>query len=968
MSSDQYNGEAQPAVETGESPAAKLSPLCTTSDPVVAGEIPQQLPGFQPRPDRLEQLDRAGPGIQVLTGLRGVGKTQLAAAYARARVAGGWRMVAWINAEDIGNLLAGLATVAEAVGLSDSGFGRDMTGAGQAVRQWLEAGGDRCLIVFDNAADPDVLRPFLPAGGAALVLITSTQQSVADLGTSVPVDAFTVEEALAFLEGRTGLVDEAGATAVAAELDFLPLALAQAAAVIASRRLDYETYLKQLRMLPVEKYLIPEEEQSVPRRVTATIQLSLEAVRAADQTGVCTGVMEVLAVLSEAGVRRELLYTAGQSGVLAHDGRQMAAATVDRALKQLAERYLLTLTMGSQTVIMHRLVAHVVRDGLARQERLAAVCRAAASVLEAHATALAGSGDRPAVRDIPRQVAAMLENAAQLGELTRALLRLRFWSLYYLTELGDSAPQAIAIGEPLIADLERRLGLDHPDTLNARNSLAAAYRTAGRIAEAVPLFERTLIARQRLLGPDHPDTLTSQNNLAATYQDAGRIAEAILLLKLTLAVRERLFGANNPSALTSLGNLAAAYRAAGRVAEAIPLLEQTVAGRERVLGSDHPDTVASRNNLAAAHQDAGRASGPVPSTEPRLYAQESLSPADPAGELVPEGTVDPNATLTDDSHSSSAQDPLLDPEDHPDSAPVQKSHVAPVEETPADPVVEAPAAPIQEASAAPAEELPAAPVQGPPIDPVPETPTVAESQEPDRDAWREPALKSAVAQDLEPEVRTLERSAGTGPKSGNRRRRQRMRVQPIAMALLILLVAAGVTLALLGGHVGRKPVRRAAAPESGQTGGAAAATVQMAGQWVSQQVSRSVIVACDPVMCSTLKARRVPAANLLILRTDTTSPLGAQVVVVTPTVRSQFGRRLDSVYAPSVIASFGSGPGQVSVQVIAKDGPTSIPDGAAPGHGGPEGCRGPTAGQQAGSRPRLRRGRSSRRARSIPGC
>jgi hypothetical protein len=82
-------------------------------------------------------------------------------------------------------------------------------------------------------------------------------------------------------------------------------------------------------------------------------------------------------------------------------------------------------------------------------------------------------------------------------------------------------------------------------------------------------------------------------------------------------------------------------------------------------------------------------------------------------------------------------------------------------------------------------------------------------------------------------------------------------------------------------------------------------------------------VACDPLMCSALEAQGVLAAKLLILRTGMTSPLGAQVVVVTPVVRSQFGGRLDSVYAPSVIADFGSGPDQVSVQVMAQDGPTA---------------------------------------------
>ena len=44
------------------------------------------------------------------------------------------------------------------------------------------------------------------------------------------------------------------------------------------------------------------------------------------------------------------------------------------------------------------------------------------------------------------------------------LLRLRFLALYHLIELGDSATQAVAVGEPLTADLERLLGPDHPDT------------------------------------------------------------------------------------------------------------------------------------------------------------------------------------------------------------------------------------------------------------------------------------------------------------------------------------------------------------------------------------------------------------------------------------------------------------------------------------------------------------------------
>ncbi|HEY6294590.1 MAG TPA: tetratricopeptide repeat protein [Streptosporangiaceae bacterium] len=582
---------------------------------VVAGAVPQRARGFQPRPvlvAQLNQADRGAPVAHVLTGPPGTGKTQVAAEYAWAKVAAHWRLVAWVYAGNAASLRAGLAAVAVAAGLPDGGPGPEAAEPGVTVRQLLEADGEDRLLVFDDVEDADLVRPFVPASGAAHVLIT-TRQSRVDLGTSIPVSVFSAEEARAFLDGRTGL-GEAGAAAVAARLGYLPLALAQAAPVIAGRQLGYKRYLQQLTELRLDAHLSPEQERAYPRGAAESVVLALDAVQESDKTGVSSRVMAIMAVLSAAGVRRELLHLTGQVGALASGGRQVSAAAVDRALEMLAERSLLSFGPDGQTLIVHGLVTRVVREGLARHGQLPLVCRVAARVLEERADALGEARDRPGIRDILQQVAALLDNTAWVAdaadqELADARLRLRYLVLSRLIELGDSA-QAIAFGQELTADLERKLGRDHPDTLSVRHRLAAAYRSAGRPDIAIAMLEVNLAARERVLGADHPDTARTRDELAGAYRKGGEVARAIPLVEQILAGRERLLGGEHPGTLKARNNLAAAYMEAGRAAEAVPLLEQTLADCERLLGADDSRTVATRNNLARAREEAGQAGSP----------------------------------------------------------------------------------------------------------------------------------------------------------------------------------------------------------------------------------------------------------------------------------------------------------------------------------------------------------------------
>jgi hypothetical protein len=148
----------------------------------------------------------------------------------------------------------------------------------------------------------------------------------------------------------------------------------------------------------------------------------------------------------------------------------------------------------------------------------------------------------------------------------------------------------------------------------------------------------------------------------------------------------------------------------------------------------------------------------------------------------------------------------------------------------------------------------------------------------------------------------------------------RRRFLVLLSALAAMAVGAGLTFALTGTNQQASPGARPSDPAQLTALQLAEANRLAAAKWVATQVSASEIVSCDPEMCREVQQQRFPAGQLMLLPPTAPDPLGSEVVIATPAIQSQFGDRLATVYAPEVLASFGSGSEQVVVRSMAPDG------------------------------------------------
>jgi hypothetical protein len=604
---------------------------------------------------------------QVLVGLGGVGKTQLAGNLAHRW----WRerrvdLLVWVTATSRIEVVTRYAEAA--VGLTgfedaDPGYGA------QRLLAWLSSTRLRWLIVLDDLTDPTDMQglwPPITATGRTVVTTRRLDAALLDGRTLIDVGLFTPEEAVDYLNGKLGdrpdRLDEAAE--LAEDLGRLPLALAQAAAYIADLGLTcagYRRRLHQRSLTALRPRTLP-DDQRTPVALTWNLSIKLAD---ADTGSIAGMLLQLAALLDPNGIPHRLFTTTAVTRYCsARTGQPVTGDDTHDALRALHRLSLVAGTDPADTdrglVRMHALLQRVVRENTPAQHehplavaaadainelwpghepdaRTAHPLRANATTLHHHTgrhlwaadaghpvlfhtgNSLGQTGLVAAARDYFHHL--HLTAVQHLGADHPGTFTTRYGFAHWRGEAGDAAGAAAAF-EQLLTDRLRVLGPDHSDTLDTRSTLAQWYGRAGDAAGAAAAYEQLLVDRRRMLGPMHPDTLDTRHNLIWWRGEAdGDPSAAVSAYEHLLPDQLRVLGPDHFNTLATRANLAVYRRLAGDPAGALVELEALVVDQVRVLGPDHPRTLLTRSFLADCLRDTGDPDGAATALERLLTDQ-----------------------------------------------------------------------------------------------------------------------------------------------------------------------------------------------------------------------------------------------------------------------------------------------------------------------------------------------------------
>src|SRR6266516_4006866 len=549
---------------------------------------------------------------QAMSGLGGVGKTQLAVEYAY-RYAQDYEVVLWSAADSRETLISGFVELANLLNLPERNEA-DQSKSVAAVKHWLGSHG-KWLLILDNADDLSLLNDFLPSVRPGHILFTTRAHALGGLATRIEVGTPTQQIGMLLLLRRAGLLaldapleqaeeaDGVGAQQLWQALGGLPLALDQAGAYIEEAQCSVQDYLQLFQEQPPE--LLKQRGgilQDHPDSVYTTLSLSIGA--AVQRDAAVVDLLRVCALLHPDGIPEEL-FRQGAS----HLGSALAPACANllawnRLLATVSAYSLLYRQPAEKTLSMHRLVQAVLQDGMPEPEqamwteRIIAVLKTAFPDPRKHTTWNACE------RLVPHVLTCTMRTRSW-KDPHRGLASLLSKTAGYLAKRAQYL-EAEPLYQRVLFMWEQARGPEHPQVAHSLVNLATLYEEQGKYTAAEPLYQRALHIHEQKLGPKHPQTAHSLVNLATLYREQRRYTEAEAFYQRALQIWEQAQGAEHPDGAYALQDLATLYREQGKYTAAEPLYGRALQIWEQVRGGEHSDLAYPLIGLATLYREQGR--------------------------------------------------------------------------------------------------------------------------------------------------------------------------------------------------------------------------------------------------------------------------------------------------------------------------------------------------------------------------
>jgi hypothetical protein len=581
--------------------------------PPVWGSIPPPNPNFTGRVDLLAQLgERLGAGTTAvlpatLHGMGGIGKTQMATEYIYRHLQD-YDIVWWIQATRPTQINASLTELARRLGLP--GADEAIT-AVPAVKEALRLGRPyrRWLLVFDSAEEPEMVRPYFPAGGPGDILVTSRNPNWAGVARPLEVAVFDRSESKMLLGRRGPQLDDKDADRISEKLGDLPLAIEQAAAWLAETGMTAKEYLR-LFDEKVAEILDTSNPQDYEASVAAAWNVSFDQLSVSSPAA--HQLLQVCAFFAPEPVSRSLF--TGVRGLTVSPELDTALSDpikLGRAIRDINRFGLAKIDHRTDTILLHRLVQLVLRNRMSEQQR---------RELRHGAHKLLANID-PSDPESPRQWERYQEVLphmydAELIECTDKWVRLLVLNLMkFLYHWGDHEG-AVTLAERAVEGwgrdrLERQGRGEAPvedpplQELEASERLAFFQWTVGRYAEAAETGRQTFDRYRTLIGADREETLKAQLTFAVMLKAKGDFAKALGLNEEIYVKARGLFGKDDPITLGAAHDYVAALLLSGDYRQANELGAETYNRRVEVFGYDNVLTVTTQVLMVIARRELG---------------------------------------------------------------------------------------------------------------------------------------------------------------------------------------------------------------------------------------------------------------------------------------------------------------------------------------------------------------------------